>query len=149
MVTEKQNVVSLHTPIPRKDMKILKALCQKDKDFHFTSYMYDNRERLVGQADLQELDYFLENVNVNLNEISTRGVTLLPLAVDFYAPAVLKYLLDKGLNHNELLPDGKTLLQFAETKLQEALKTGWSSNSPIVKCAEQSVELLKQYENKN
>ena len=138
------DVVGMFPLIPRKELKMIKSMRPVDKVFNFTFYAYNNREKLVGEADLSVLDYFLANIDIDLNTNTKDGYGLIYFAIESHAPAVLDYLIRKGVSLEVKHPLGYTPIEFAEYTLNRLLENGHKDNSHLVVCAEQSVNILKE-----
>jgi hypothetical protein len=97
----------------------------EERDYAFSSVCYSYREIKAGKLtenDLSSLEKALESQRIDLESCEVRGENIVFFAVESYAPAVLKFLLDNGATLDVRDSKGRTPIKAVDDLIRDTIK---------------------------
>jgi ankyrin repeat protein len=93
-------------------LEIVKLLIQKDAIYHSPDIDVTPIRGAASQGRLDVIKYFIEDLNVPINDKLDGGSTVLSVAAEGGHVDVVQYLLEKGADAKFIYENGKTIIDF-------------------------------------
>lgn len=131
----------MSSKLTKEELVKLSKASEDTRLFNFNYLCYRLRESYLEEgkyAKVEDLQEYLDAVTVDLNGSTSKYQAPLKESIQHLSPLAVRFLLNKGV-------DTEGALELAEIVLKEE-KTMVVPRKRMIRCAEQIIQLLKDYE---